>query len=233
MLLLWVSSMAVVLTACSGSSSPNASRTLGQASGSPGPTFNEAAQVYAALVDRLEQEDRVLHATVVSTQSENPEEANSEFWVDGANDLARKHDDITNILNIPYREVFVIDGQEYMYFGPNDPVQRDAPNCEGITAPALSLLLRCEGVAGSSSSLGEQSGQKVSIVTSGSYGEEVGNKPWTRTLTVDAESLMPISLESDLWAVLNNEPYQVHESWTYTTEFVDREDLQADLFDLP
>jgi len=179
-------------------------------------------------MDRLEQNDRVLHAVATSVQSDNPAELRTQFWVDEANDVARQRQDASNI---PERDVFVIEGQKHIYFGNNDPVQSEAPSCEGVTAPALSLLLRCEGVAGSVSTLGEQTGQIISIVTSGSYGEEIGSKPWTHTLTLEAESLMPLSLESDLWAVLNNEPYEVHESLTYTTEFVERKDLPVDLFD--
>jgi hypothetical protein len=193
------------------------------------PTFNNASEVYAALVNRLEQEDKVLHATVISTQSDTPEPNNLEFWIDEARDLAREHQDQAYTTDW---EIFIIDAEKYTDLGNGQPSQSEAPSCEGVTAPATSLLLRCEGVAGSRTELVESESGTLQIETTGSYGADIGNKPWTLTLTLDADSLMPLTLDSNLWGVLNDEPYEVNGKWAYTTELVEREDLPADLFEL-
>jgi hypothetical protein len=208
---------AVLLTldACSGSSDR--------------PEYKQASEVYAALVSQLEREPKVLHAVVTSTQSDNPTPATAEFWVDEANDVAREDKELTAL---QHKKIIIHDGQKWFFVGLNAPNHAAAPNCEGVTAPATSLLLNCQEVGGAHSELSTSDSGKVKIVTTGSYGPDMENKPWTIALTLDANSLMPLSLESELWAVLNNEPYAVHESWTYTTELVDRRGLLADLFTL-
>lgn len=213
-------SFSLVASACGGSDSePEKSRN-----------FTEASDVFAALVDRLEDEDKVLHATVTSTQSDGPDESTFEFWVDEARDVARKDENLANVLPKD-RKVVIVDGQAYAYVGNSEPVQWEAPSCEGITSPATSLLLRCERVE-SRAELVESGTGTLRIETTGSYGPDIANKSWTIALTIDEGSLMPLSSESNLWGLLNGEPYEINESQIYTTEFVEREDLPAGFFEL-
>jgi hypothetical protein len=127
------------------------------------------------------------------------------------------------------RKHIILAGQEYSYVGTSKN-QRAASTCEGAPSPATSLLLRCEAVPGSHSELVNNSGDTLQVVTSGSYGPEIANKPWSVTLTLDAKTLMPLSLDTDTWGLLNNEPTEVHESSTYTTEFVEPGSLSSTLF---
>ena len=193
--------------------------------------YSSVPEVYAALVSQLESQDKVLHATATLTEPDSQDSSTYEYWIDEARDLAREDERIANV--IPRnRGLFIVDGQEYSYVGNTEPQHWDAPSCEGISAPAVSLLLRCEGVAGTRSELIDDGGTRLRVVTTGNYGPDIANKPWSITLTLDANSLLPVSMESDLWALLNGEPYESHETATYTTELIERDSLPADLFDL-
>jgi hypothetical protein len=193
-------------------------------------SFTEVPEVFAALVDRLEDEDKVLHANVVSIQSDNPDESTFEFWIDEGKDVARRDDHLANVIPED-RKTVVADGKAHSFVGNSDPVSWDAPSCEGTQAPATALLLRCEGVESSTELVDSEAGT-LRIEMSGSYGPDIANKTWTIALTFDADTLLPLSAESNLWGLLNNEPYESHETRTYSTEFIDRDDLPKDLFEL-
>jgi hypothetical protein len=194
---------------------------------SDGQVFNRASDVYAGVVKHLEQRGQVLHAVVTSTQSDNPTPATAEFWVDEANDVAREDRELTAL---QHQKIIVQNGQKWFFVGLVAPNHSDAPNCDGIAAPATSLLLGCEGLPASQSQLVGAGSQELQIKTTGTYAS-IGNKPWSITLTLDAQSLLPVSLDSDLWAELNGQPYEVHETQTYKTDFVDRDSLPTDFFE--
>ncbi len=180
--------MAVTLAGCGGSGNS--------------PAFKDASEVYSALVNRLDGQDKVLHAKMTSTPLNGSDQSTFDFWIDEARDLARKDEDIANVFP-KGRKVLIVDGSAYSFVGGRDAGQWKAPSCEGISAPATSLLLGCQGVAGAHSELMNDGGKTLRIVTTGSDGPDIDNKPWSITLTLDADSLMPISGESDLWGLLN------------------------------
>lgn len=194
-------------------------------------TYTQPSDVYAALVGRLEGQDKVLHATETSLQEGSSDESTFEYWIDEARDLAREDQDLFNVFPKP-RWLLVVDGLTYSYVGSSEPNHWEAPSCEGVSAPATSLLLSCQGVEGAHSELVDDSGDALRIVTTGSYGPDIDDKTWSITLTLDTESLLPIAKESDTWGLLNGQPYEVRETSTYTTEFVERDQLPEGLFDL-
>ncbi len=190
------------------------------------------ADFYASLTEMLRTRGDILHAVVDATDvtGSQRETYHLEFWVDAANDLAKEDRDFVG--SFPDTAYFVSNGSvTSLISGVGAAATATvAPTCDGASA-AVSLLFPC-GLSGASESL-EQHDATVVVLSTGHYLVAGIDKPYSNRLSFDAESMLPISLESEYFVEDNGSATEVLTTWNFATEFLPQAELPDALFEVP